>query len=71
MTNVSYILTNGTVVSTLKEAQLSGQGYTMRYTPVKKLTEKVTKPQGNKKQLQTGTLHKVPALFLFILPIDK
>ena len=49
MTNVSYILTNGTEVKTLKEAQLSGQGYTMRYTPVKKLTEKVTKPQGNKK----------------------
>ena len=44
MTNVSYILTNGTEVKTLKEAQLSNQGYTMRYTPAEKpqvsLTEK-------------------------------
>lgn len=44
MTNVSYILTNGTEVKTLKKAQLSGQGYTMRYAPAEKpqvsLTEK-------------------------------
>lgn len=45
MTNVSYILTNGTEVKSLKEAQLSGQGYTVRYTPVEKSPVKLTEKQ--------------------------
>lgn len=49
MTNVSYILTNGTEVKTLKEAQLSGQGYTMRYTPVAKVPGVLTEKQKAKR----------------------
>ena len=36
MTNVSYILTNGTEVNTLKEAQMSGMGYQAKYTTIPK-----------------------------------
>lgn len=34
MTKTTYILTNGTEVATLREAQLSGMGYTAKYTPL-------------------------------------
>ena len=34
MTKTTYILTNGTKVATLREAQLSGMGYTTKYTKV-------------------------------------
>lgn len=34
MTRVSYILANGKEVSSLKEAQMSGMGYKISYTPV-------------------------------------
>ena len=34
MTRVSYILTNGKEVLSLKEAQLSGMGYTTKYTTI-------------------------------------
>lgn len=44
MTKTTYILTNGTEVATLREAQLSGMGYTVKYTslpqPEPKMTEK-------------------------------
>ena len=44
MTKTTYILTNGTEVETLKEAQQSGMGYTTRYTtlpqPEPHMTEK-------------------------------
>ena len=36
MTKTTYILTNGTEVATLREAQMSGMGYTTKYTPVPK-----------------------------------
>ena len=43
MTRTTYILTNGTEVNTLKEAQMSGMGYQAKYhlfhKPVK-LSEK-------------------------------
>lgn len=34
MTRVFYILTNGTRVETLKEAQMSGMGYEQKYETV-------------------------------------
>lgn len=34
MTRVSYILTNGKEVLSLKEAQMSGMGYKAKYTTV-------------------------------------
>lgn len=34
MTKVSYTLTNGKEVSSLKEAQMSGMGYKISYTPI-------------------------------------
>lgn len=34
MTRVSYILTNGKKVSSLREAQMSGMGYKIHYTTV-------------------------------------
>lgn len=44
MTRTTYILTNGTEVNTLKEAQMSGMGYQAKYTTIPKepvrLTEK-------------------------------
>ena len=36
MTKTTYILTNGTEVATLREAQMSGMGYTTKYTTVPK-----------------------------------
>ena len=36
MTRTTYVLTNGTEVTTLKEAQMSGMGYKAKYTPVPK-----------------------------------
>ena len=45
MTNVSYILTNGTEVKSLREAQLSGQGYTATYRPVPKAPVNLTEKQ--------------------------
>ena len=36
MTRTTYILTNGTEVATLKEAQMSGMGYQAKYTTVPK-----------------------------------
>ena len=44
MTKTTYILTNGTEVNTLKEAQMSGMGYQAKYTTIPhepvKLSEK-------------------------------
>lgn len=44
MTNVTYTLSNGTVVNTYAEAKASGLNYKVTYTPVPKepirLTEK-------------------------------
>lgn len=34
MTKTTYILTNGTEVNTLKEAQMSGMGYQAKYTTI-------------------------------------
>lgn len=34
MTRTTYILTNGTEVNTLKEAQMSGMGYQAKYTTI-------------------------------------
>ena len=34
MTRVFYILTNGTRVETLKEAQMSGMGYEQKYETI-------------------------------------
>ena len=45
MTNVTYILTNGTEVGSLKEAQMSGQGYKATYRPVPKAPIKLTEKQ--------------------------
>lgn len=36
MTKTTYILTNGTEVNTLKEAQMSGMGYQAKYTTIPK-----------------------------------
>ena len=36
MTKTTYVLTNGTEVATLKEAQISGMGYTAKYTAIPK-----------------------------------
>lgn len=45
MTKVSYILSNGTEVTTLREAQLSGLGYTMSYTKIPNQPSKLTEKQ--------------------------
>lgn len=45
MTNVTYTLTNGTEVKSLREAQLSGQGYKATYRPVPKAPVKLTEKQ--------------------------
>lgn len=45
MTNVTYILTNGTEVKSLKEAQLSGQGYKTIYRPAPKAPVNLTEKQ--------------------------
>ena len=42
MTKTTYILTNGTEVATLREAQMSGMGYTTKYTPVPKAEPKMS-----------------------------
>ena len=42
MTRTSYVLTNGTEVTTLKEAQMSGMGYTTKYTKVPKAEPRMT-----------------------------
>lgn len=42
MTRVSYILTNGKEVSSLKEAQMSGMGYVTKYTKVPKAEPRMT-----------------------------
>ena len=42
MTKTTYILTNGTEVVTLREAQMSGMGYTTKYTPVPKAEPKMS-----------------------------
>lgn len=47
MTKVTYTLTNGTKVNTLREAQLSGQGYTMTYETIPPAPSKMSeKRQG-------------------------
>ena len=38
MTRVFYILTNGTRVETLKEAQMSGMGYEQKYETIPSAT---------------------------------
>ena len=45
MTNVTYTLTNGTEVKSLREAQLSGQGYKATYKPAPKAPVKLTEKQ--------------------------
>ena len=45
MTKVTYTLTNGTKVNTLKEAQMSGQGYTTTYEPMPQAPVKLTDKQ--------------------------
>lgn len=42
MTRVSYILTNGKEVSSLKEAQMSGMEYKTNYTTVPKAEPPMT-----------------------------
>ena len=42
MTKTTYILTNGKEVATLKEAQMSGMGYTACYTPIPKAEPKMS-----------------------------
>ena len=42
MTKTTYVLTNGTEVATLKEAQMSGMGYTAKYIPVPKAEPKMS-----------------------------
>ena len=42
MTKTTYILTNGKEVATLKEAQMSGMGYTACYTPIPKAKPKMS-----------------------------
>ena len=42
MTKTTYILTNGTEVNTLKEAQMSGMGYRAKYTTIQKAEPKIT-----------------------------
>lgn len=42
MTKTTYILTNGTEVATLREAQMSGMGYKANYTTVPKAEPKMT-----------------------------
>ena len=45
MTKVTYILTNGTEVATLKEAQMSGMGYAAQYSTIPR-----TEPQMSEKR---------------------
>lgn len=42
MTRTTYVLTNGTEVATLKEAQISRMGYTAKYTSVPKAEPKMS-----------------------------
>ena len=42
MTRVSYILTNGKEVSSLKEAQMSGMDYRISYTTIPKAEPKMS-----------------------------
>lgn len=42
MTRTSYVLTNGTEVATLKEAQMSGMGYTTKYTTIPQAEPQMT-----------------------------
>lgn len=42
MTRTSYVLTDGTEVATLKEAQMSGMGYTTKYTTTQKAEPTMT-----------------------------
>ena len=42
MTKTTYILTNGTEVTTLREAQTSGMDYTTKYTTVPKAEPKMS-----------------------------
>ena len=42
MTKTTYILTNGTEVNTLKEAQMSGMGYQAKYTTIPKEESKMS-----------------------------
>ena len=42
MTKTTYILTNGTEVNTLKEAQMSGMGYRAKYTTIQKAEPQMT-----------------------------
>ena len=42
MTKVTYTLTDGTVVNTLREALASGQGYRATYSAVKQSRAKLT-----------------------------
>ena len=42
MTKTTYILTNGTEVNTLKEAQMSGMRYQTKYTTISKEPAKLS-----------------------------
>ena len=42
MTKTTYILTNGTEVNTLKEAQMSGMGYKPKYTKIPNVEPRMT-----------------------------
>ena len=42
MTRVFYILTNGTRVETLKEAQMSGMGYEQKYETIPSATPEMS-----------------------------
>ena len=45
MTNLTYVLADGTEVKTYAQALTSGQTYTARYTPVAKPPVKLTPKQ--------------------------
>lgn len=42
MTRTSYVLTNGKEVATLKEAQMSGMRYTVKYTIIPQAESQMT-----------------------------
>ena len=42
MTRTSYVLTNGTEVATLKEAQMSGMSYKINYTTMPQAEPKMS-----------------------------
>lgn len=49
-TRVQYVLTNGVVVNTLKEALMSGQGYQAKYSKIPE--PKVPMTEGQKARLR-------------------